>query len=235
MSLTLLIAATGAATVSYLAVRDHRAATAARRGLLDDCSGVLDRSKLTHLESGFPQLSGSHRGRGVHVDLVLDTMTIRRLPQLWLSVTLREELPVDAAIAALVRPCGTEFYALADKLPNRLSAPADFPPETMLRGAGRSAAALLARLRRPMATLLADAAIKEIAVTRRGARIIRQVAEGRRGDYLLLRQCGFDLDAVDPATLLPLVDGLLGLRHGLAGSDKAALPAGPAIPGGSPP
>jgi hypothetical protein len=211
MSLTLLIAATGAATVSYLAVRDHRAATAARRGLLDDCSGVLDRSKLTHLESGFPQLSGSHRGRGVHVDLVLDTMTIRRLPQLWLSTTLLDRNPGLPGFSVLVRHIGNEFYALTSRFEYRLDPPLGFPFEVLVRG-DAGAALLLARLAAPIAEILKDPRVKEVAITERGLRIVRQACEGKRGDHLLLRQSVFENAHVPREDLALILDQIHGMR-----------------------
>jgi hypothetical protein len=191
MSVTLLIAVTGIAAVSYIAARDHRAANARRRGLLDECSAVLDRSKLSHRDDGFPILSGSHRGRGVHVDLVLDTMTIRRLPQLWQSTTLLDRHPGLPGFSIVVRHCGTEFYSLLSRFQHRLDAPLGLPSELVIRG-DIGGGALLDELGPLIARILEDPRVKEIAVTDRGVRIVRQAAEGKRGDYLLLRQSVFE-------------------------------------------
>ena len=46
------------------------------------------RRSLPTAPTSFPRLTGRHRGREVRVDLLCDTMTIRRLPQLWMSTTL---------------------------------------------------------------------------------------------------------------------------------------------------
>ena len=56
-----------------------------------------------------------------------------------------------------------------------------------------------------------DPRVKEIAVTREGMRIIRQADEGRRGDYLLLRQAVFDnasVSAEDLDAVLREIDAL---------------------------
>ena len=45
MSLSLLLAAGSIAAVTYVGMRDHRAAKAARRGLLDGCAKALDRRR----------------------------------------------------------------------------------------------------------------------------------------------------------------------------------------------
>lgn len=191
MSLSLLLAAGAAAAIAYVGVREHRAAQAGRRSLLDPCAAALDRSMLKHSGDGFPQLSGSHRGQGIQVDLVLDTMTIRRLPQLWLSTTMLDRNAGLPGFAILVRHCGTEFYSLITRFEHRIDAPAGFPAEVLIRG-DDGAEPLLAELAETISTILADGRVKEIAVTDRGLRIVRQAAEGKRGEHLLLRQSVFE-------------------------------------------
>ena len=46
MSLSLILAVGCVAAITYVGVRDHRAAKAARRGLLDRCVDALDRAEL---------------------------------------------------------------------------------------------------------------------------------------------------------------------------------------------
>lgn len=223
MSLTLFVAAAGAVTVSYIAVRDHRAAMAARRGLLDECAAVLDRSELTHGADGFPQLSGSHRGRGVKVDLVLDTLTMRRLPQLWLSTTLLDRNPGLPGLSILVRHCGTEFYSLSSRFEYRLDTPADFPAEVLIRG-DEEAEPLLAELAPVLSGILQDPRVKEIAITERGMRIVRQGAEGKRGDHLLLRQSVFEKAQIARDEFAMVLDQLHSMRRvaGAMGQAHAA-------------
>lgn len=211
MSLTLLIAATGVAAVSYIAVRDHRAAIDARRGLLDRCAATLDRSALGHTEDGFPKISGSHRGRGVHAELLLDTMTMRRLPQLWLSTTLLDRNPGLPGFAILVRHCGTEFYSLLSRFERRLNAPAGFPHEVVVRG-DAGAQLLLDELAGVIGGVLQDPRVKEIAVTDRGLRIVRQACEGKRGDHLLLRQSVFENAQVPREDFATVLDQLHSMR-----------------------
>ena len=211
MTLTLLIAATGAAAFSYIEVREHRAAIAARRGLLDDCSAALDRSALTHGEAGFPKLAGSHRGRGVQVELLLDTMTIRRLPQLWLSTTLLDRHPGLPGLALLLRHCGTEFYSLTSHFPRRLDTPCELPEGVLIRG-DAGADRLLAALTPVLAEILDDPRVKEIAITERGLRIVRQAAEGKRGEHLLLRQSTFENARVPSADLAGILAQLHAMR-----------------------
>lgn len=185
------------AVVANIAIRDHRRAVAARRALLDDCRGVLDDERWTAGADGFPALEGRAIGRRVKVALIPDTMVVRRLPQLWLSVTMFDTLPGAPSLSVLARHSGNEFYSVAHDLPERVDAPPGLPLDVLIRGDGVRAAALCWRLAPALTTLFADPHMKDVTLTARGVRVVRQVAEGRRGEHLLLRQAVFDAAHVD--------------------------------------
>ncbi len=133
---TLLIALGVAGAVGAVAAREHRLVRAARRSLLEPCANVLEGARVRHGGDGFPSLVGSHRGRRVHVELIPDTMVIRRLPQLWLSVTLLDKLPDVPRLAVLIRPAGYEFYSLTGSLTYPVEPPAGLPQEILIRRIG---------------------------------------------------------------------------------------------------
>jgi hypothetical protein len=212
-----------AGPLAWLAIRDHRRLRASRIGLLDDCMQLFDRPVLTHGGDSFPALSGDIAGHRVDVRLISDTMTIRRLPQLWLQVTALERLPGVAGVAALVRPSGYEFYSLTTGFNHVMDTPAAFPREVLVRGENPRAELTLQKLAAPMAAILSDPAVKEIAVTQQGLRIIRQAGEGRRGEYLLLRQAVFDEAAVTCAALEATLSEIETLRRAV--THKEPVPA----------
>lgn len=216
-----LIASGIAVVVGALAIREHRALRAARRGLLDECEGVLAGARLTHGGDDFPRLSGRRHDRGVWAELIPDTMTIRRLPQLWLSVTVFDKRSDVEALAILVRPAGTEFYSLTGHFRLRLEPPPGFPREVLIRGAGAGSQRLLDHLALPLAAILSDPRVKEVAITKKGLRIVRQAGEGRRGEHLLLRQAMFDRANVSAGDLDGLLTSLEALRDAAASSSEA--------------
>ena len=220
MSISLLLAAGSIAAVTYVGMRDHRAAKAARRGVLDRCAGALDDAALSHGADQFPRLTGRHHGHEVRVDLICDTMTIRRLPQLWMSTTLLDENPDLPGFAILVRPAGTEFYSLTSRFAHRLETPVGLPEEVLIRG-DAGAERPLEELRATLSGILADPRVKEVAVSPRGLRIIRQAAEGKRGDHLLLRQSVFENAAVPHHDLARVLDQLQSIRAVTGASAKA--------------
>lgn len=224
VSVLLVVAMIGCAALVWLAWRGHSLVLQSRRALLDDCSDVLERRRVEHAGDGFPRLEGFDRGRLVRVDLVSDTMTIRRLPQLWMVLTRLEARPELAEISVLVRPTGMEFYSLTENHPHRLRVPPELPAECLARGSDASAQRLLDQMAPTLQRIFADPRIKEVGVTKKGLRLVWQAAEGRRGEHLLMRQCIFDDAKVSGDALrarLAQLDALSCALHGLAEAKAA--------------
>jgi hypothetical protein len=73
------------------AVSDHRAALARRQGMLDEAAALLSNARISFAPDHFPILVGRlSDGRQTKIELIADTMVTRRLPQLWLRVTISE-------------------------------------------------------------------------------------------------------------------------------------------------
>lgn len=190
--------------LAWMALRDQRARHASRECLLDECACAFDRHAITHDGDHFPKLSGRIGGRNIDLRLICDTMTIRRLPQLWMQVTQLVRLEGVGGFAILVRPSGYEFYSMTASYHHVVETPAGFPSEIIIRAKDRKAALMFERLAPAIAPILADERVKEVAVAPEGIRIIRQASEGKRGDYLLLRQAVFE-EAVVSTEMLDTV------------------------------
>lgn len=201
-----------AAALTALSLRDHKRSRDARMVLLDAAVPALDGAIVSHGGDGFPRLAGRFEGFDVRAELIPDTMVVRRLPQLWLSVTLLARMPNVQPFGVLVRYAGNEFYALTPDFEHPLEPPAGLPREVLIRARQPEAHATLDQLRLPIAKLLADPKIKEVAITEKGLRIVRQAAEGRRGEHLLLRQAVFDTPGVSAAELKDILDNLETMR-----------------------
>lgn len=209
------------AIVVAMAIREHRNLRAGRRSLLDDCRGILQAGTLQHGSDDFPRLDGRWRGSKVNVELIPDTMTIRRLPQLWLSVTWLAPMPCQGAFAALVRHSGYEFYGLTSRFEHRLEPPQGLPSEIIIRGKDAMSQELLDAMQEPLAAIFADPKVKEVDVTPKGVRIIRQTVEGRRGEHLLLRQAMFDGAHVTASDLKQTLAQLEDLRATISENEGA--------------
>ncbi len=204
------------AVLGWVGWRDHARLRGSRRSLLDACATVLDEPALHFGGDGFPRLTGLYRGRRVDVRLITDTMTIRRLPQLWMQTTLIEPVAIEAGFAALVRPSGFEFYSLTGAYTHVIEPGPPLPREMIIRGETAGAEEAVGRALPALAAILVDPRNKEVAATAKGLRIIRQVGEGGRGDYLLLRQAVFADEPVAAEELSGLLAHLEALAASLA-------------------
>ena len=90
------------------------------------------------------------------------------------------------------------------------------PWECLVRGETDKSEDTLARIAPEAGKILSDPKVKEIAATKRGVRIVTQLAEGKRGQHLLLRQCDFEGAALSPQLLDTIVSNLGKLLSGLA-------------------
>jgi hypothetical protein len=221
MSLSVIIAVLGAITVSMFARREHAKAVGARRPLLDHCAKQLADAKIGFAQDGYPRLEGVYRDQKLRVELIPDSMTVRRLPQLWLQLTYLEKRPNAAEYSVLVRPTGAEFYSLTNELPITLKPPRTLELEMLAKGSTAFSQQALDASAPTLARLFADPRMKEIAITRRGIRFVWQAAEGSRGDHLF-RQCRFEDAAIDPHDFSMLLRKLDDFRTSL-NRDREAL------------
>jgi hypothetical protein len=217
ISVPFAVAAAGIVATTVLALQESRKLRASRSAILNPIKGLFNDQKLTFDGAGFPSLSGVLDGRQTRLELIPDTMTIRRLPQLWLSMTDVCDLPLaGSGVAVLVRPSGADYYSLTERMQEQLEVPASFPWECLIKGESTQSQKTLIGVSKVAARILADPRVKEFAITARGIRIIRQLAEGKRGDHLLLRQSAFAGAEVTPRDISELAADLTDLRNALA-------------------
>ena len=195
----LLFCVAGVAVIAALAREELRNDLQQRGTLLDAAAGLLDNPSVTVGGDGYPQLVGTcNDGHQVRLEVVPDSLVPRRLPQLWLKLTLlKPEAAPRPSIGVLARPIGTEFYSRVLGLPDTIapSFAVDFP--LLMRGRGATEAAIQ-RTSGLFRTLFADPELKEILITPRGAGTVRRIAEGDRGAHVLYRQMRFPVTQVSP-------------------------------------
>jgi hypothetical protein len=218
---SLAFAVAGLATIAIVAVREHAKAVASRRTLLDRCAPLLSDARIKHGGDGFPTLEGRHGDKFLRAELVPDSMTIRRLPQLWLKLTRIEVRPRLPEFSLLVRPSGMEFYSLTSAHTVILEPPEGIAAYAIAKGSHHTSQRMLDVSASSLRRIFSDARMKEAAVTGKGLRLVWQAAEGTRGEHLLFRQCRFESAGIDPATFVDLLDRLDELGSSLDQPRKA--------------
>lgn len=193
----LLFAASGLAALAFVAVRDNRRALGERLGLLDEVRQLFESASITPGPDAFPVLEAAlPDGRSVAIEIVPDTLVCRRLPQLWLKLTIRDPLPRRRpTIGALSRSTGAEFYSMVHGMPDRVDMQLSSDLPLLVRGHAPSRDEVESATG-AMRRVFADPLMKEAAITPKGVRIVRRLAEGSRGAHVLLRQAKFAVRAV---------------------------------------
>lgn len=159
---------------------------------------------------GFARIAGRYNGLAVDLQALPDALAVRKLPVLWLLVSLPVPLPVGATISILRRPSGTETFSPHGRLEFDLTPPPGFPAQTALRTddpQGLPDPHLL----QAQAGLFADDHVKELVISPKGVRIVRMADEADRGRYLLYRDAELGRTALAPEVLEPLLQHLAAL------------------------
>lgn len=209
MPLMMVAMGAGLAWLALRLVAEDRARRLARATWLDGIELQDRRQALA--ATGFARASGRRGGLGLDLQAVPDTLTFRKLPALWLLVTLPEPLPLRQRINLMMRPTGVEPFSAFDRLPCQTTLAAGFPHDAALRSEHpltETEAALLAR----HIALFDDPRVKELILSPQGLRITWLAEEADRGRYLLFRESEMGRSGLDPATLDPLLLALHDLR-----------------------
>ena len=218
---SLFIAALCAAGIVVLLVmhRRNRAAMRLKRSaLFAQAYDLFDAYRVTQDRLDYPVLTGEYRGCRFHLDAIVDTLTFRKLPVLWLRVSLLAPLPGTAAIDILVRSQNVEFYSPANELPHQLRPLPGWPADAIVRTADPRHAPDLLVIGRHIG-VFDRAQTKELLVTEKGVRLVHMLDQARRAEYLVLRQAEFEQDSVDKELLCDLMDRTISLHQDLTAAD----------------
>lgn len=210
------LAVAGTAALVWISRHDHRRARARRWGFFKECHGLLDHAELRQDGVDYPILSGHSRGHRIEIRALADTIALRKLPVLWLLVTIHRPLQVAAHFDMMLRPDNSEYYSAHAQLPEWVPTPAHWPQEAVLRtdNPAETMARVIPALSPHVARFTAELRGKEIFLSPKGVRLVYRVDEAERGHYLLTRQPHFDCGHVPRA----MVEGLLNLGHDIADS-----------------
>jgi hypothetical protein len=205
------------ALVALLLQQRHAGAArqAARAAFFDGCKSLFTDGIKAIAPTGFPRLSGRYRGQTFDLQAVPDTLTYRKLPALWVLVTLPAPQPVRASFDLMIRPGGYAPFSNFHTLPDQIDPPAGFPADCAIRSNDPANLPDEALLRRYL-PLFQDARMKELVISPKGLRLVWLAEEANRGRYLLFRDAEMGRAPLPPHSIRPLMDALLALQADLA-------------------
>jgi hypothetical protein len=214
MGWVLGLLAVAVAWLCWQSIGSAAARARARAGYLDACAPLFSGVIKGVAETGFARLSGQYRGQTFDVQVVPDSLSVRKLPVLWLLVTLPEKLPVRGTFDVMMRATGLETFSGFARLEDQIAAPAGFPADCSIRTDAPDDLPDSAVIGRYLAGL-DKARLKEVVVAPTGVRVVWLAEEADRGGYLLFRDAEMGRVALQPAVLQPLMDGLCDLWAGV--------------------
>ncbi|MEX3814474.1 hypothetical protein AB3X96_30085 [Paraburkholderia sp. BR13439] len=177
--------------LALMYLRNSKVLRAERGRLFDACLALFEQHRLTQDGVSWPVLAGSYDGYEVHVAPLVDDAAFRKVPSLWLLVTVKRKLPIKGAVDLLARAQNTEFYSPADSLPLRLVPPQEWPSQTTIKADKPATELPLSVLDPHVKQFFADPRAKEMLVTPHGVRIVYQAQGADRSEYLVMRRAVF--------------------------------------------
>jgi len=197
-----------------------RRRNASRAAYFSALAPLFDQIAIRLEPSGLPRMTGHQGDHAFDLQAVPDSLTFRKLPALWVMVTLPELLPVAATLDAMARPSGQEPFSHHARLPQSLSVPAGLPDNIVIRtdDAALAPRDLIAR----HGVVFADPAVKELLIAPKGLRIVILAEEADRGRYLLFRDAEFHGGPLPAARIGPLLSRLIAVRADIIAATATA-------------
>jgi len=210
----LAVAAAALIALTWLYRRDRERFRRLRGGFFSGCLDLFEQYRVVQDDVDFPVLTGRYRGHEVRLEPIVDHMTMRKLPSLWLQVSLIAPVPYQGIFDLLVRPRGTEFYSPSIDLAHEMRLPPGWPSDAALRSddpARMPPLAVMAQHR----YLFEDPRLKEMLVTPKGVRLVYQVQQAERAKYAVLRQIEFLDNTLPPGLARRLLEATIAIRTSL--------------------
>lgn len=200
-------------------IRETRLRATTRAGYFDAVKPLFDGGETRLQPTGFPRMTGRRAGLAFDLQAIPDTLTFRKLPALWVLITLPAPLPLRATLDLMARPSGNEPFTRFAALPQSLPRPVELPTEIAVRtddAAGIPPPDLIAR----HAGIFANPRVKELVLSPKGLRIVILGEEADRGRFLIFREAEMGRKPLPPAQLQPLLDSLAALREDILALTK---------------
>jgi hypothetical protein len=198
--------------LAYRLVQETRARKMARARFFDSVKPLFDRTETRLQPTGFPRMTGHRAGFAFDLQAVPDTLTFRKLPALWVLVTLPEALPLTATLDLMAGPTGYEPFSHFPNLPQSLPTPQGLPDGLAIRTDDATSLPLQDMITRH-ADLFDDPRLKELVMSPKGLRIVILAEEADRGRYLIFREAEMGMTPLSVERLDPILHRLQGLRE----------------------
>lgn len=162
-----------------------------RHAVFDAVLDLLSEPSLDQRATGYPRLAGVYRREPVKLELVTDSLVERRLPKLYLVLTVKRRLEIQQPVDVLLRPHPADTISPGADFACDHPLPSGWPPDVRIVTPDRwpPPSDVLSVIR----PLTDDPRTKHVLVAPGGLRIAWEVARAEVGPYRLVRRSRFKL------------------------------------------
>ena len=193
-------------------LRQSAARKANRAGYFGAVAALFGSVRLRIEPSGFARMSGVRDGLRYDLQAIPDSLSYRKLPALWVMLTLTEPTPLRTTLDVMIRPTLREPFSNFRQRPDEVALPPGFPADCALRCDDADVLPPIDLLAR-YGFVFADPAVKELVMSPNGLRIVILAEEADRSGYLLFRDAEIGQTPFPAHRLTPLLAGLQELRQ----------------------
>jgi hypothetical protein len=181
--------------------------------LFAEIKSLLSDVKIKAGESlGSHVLNGIYENQPFEIKTITDTLNTRKLPSLWLMITLKSPLPITHTLDMMLRPAGPSTFSNFDFLPVIISTPTGFPAQAVLHS-DEDHAPFDLNLLKPILSFFKNPRAKEFLATPNGLRLVTQLGEAERARYLVARESRFESVVIDVTETKNAIEQLLALKN----------------------
>jgi hypothetical protein len=192
-------------------LNDQRIIKHAKVHLLDEVLALLDGATLKQEGNDFPQVLGRFLGYEVKFSLIEDTIAVRKIPPLWLLITIQGKASIQGTFDLIVRPSNNEFYSPAWQWNGNLQAPSHWPQHAVIKY--QDSLVDVAKIDNSVPKLFADERTKELLITPLALRITYMAKQAERGEYLIMRNSVFSGEPIALETVKKVLMQAIEIRQ----------------------
>ena len=208
-----------AAAIAYLLIKRTMAKAERQRQIPDilfaEVKFFFTNAEIKPGESiGSHIMVGNYAGHQFELKTITDTLNTRKLPSLWLMVTLKYPIPIKHTLDMMLRPASSSTFSNFDFLPFTILTPPEFPQHAVLHS-DKDHAPFDLKLLRTILTFFDNPRAKEFLATPNGLRLVTQLSEAERGRYVVAREARFESTTIDADETKNTLELLLALKNDL--------------------
>ena len=208
-----------AATVAYFIIQRMIAKAERQRQmpklLFAEVEALFEDLEIKAGESlGSHILNGTYKDQQFECKTITDTLNTRKLPSLWLMITLKSPIPIKHTLDMMMRAAGPSTFSNFDFLRVIIPTPSGFPEQAVLHS-DEDRPPFELNLMKPILSYFKNRRAKEFLATPNGLRLVTQLGEAERARYLVAREARFENITIDAAETKHALELLLALKNDL--------------------